>query len=882
MARGRDSSASLRLRRGGGVLPDARGARAGLPPREPPAHHPRGAARRAPSRGRSRSPPRRTRRSGSRCSPRARTCSAFARSRTGLFEVQDEGSQLLGLLVGARPGETVLDYCAGAGGKALLLAGEVGPAGKGARPRRRPRAARAAAHTAPRRRAPRTCASPTRRSLRTLLADRVLVDAPCSELGTLRRGPDLRFRIDPATFPALERLQAELLASAARHVKPGGTLVYATCTFRAEENDGHRARPSSARHPEFERALPELPLARRELPAGRGLRRAPAPAPAPTRSTPRSTDAARGDASSRARGRCSSRSTSATRSSESASLEARSVRALVEVQRGHEQASGDRPGHRARRALRERLDVPAAVPRADRRAAAFLPAGSARSVIATASARWRRSPGTASFRSSNLQLSDSSCSWKVRTSGLSRAASQSSEYGEGEVLVRRRPSSVAAEQLAGALVMPGRLVVVGAPVAQPEEPEHRDRVDPEGDRQPAHHPRPPDDRGKERGVGLRFFGEGGHVGHCPAFYGEFEGRSAMKPGVIFSPPPRLERGARVAVIAPAGPFDLPSFEKGLALLRSRYEVSFHEGIRAQHRYLAGPDPRRLEELRSALLDPDTRAVFCARGGYGTMRLLPGIDWAALPPKWLVGFSDITALHCAAPARTAGSASTGRCSPSSAGSPRTRSSGSSRCSSRPDPRRAVQGRETFVSGRAEGPAARREPLGPHPAARHAVPARPARRGAAARGRRRAPLPPRPDVDPPAARGRVRAGEGDRARRLHRLRGEGRELLERRGPRASSPRAPGLPCAAGFEIGHGEVNLAVPLGVPGPPRRRRADAHLPRGSLGVSALQELLVDGRGAGHLPERARRGRLAATRCSSRAARAPPRTRSSTSPRSPR
>jgi 16S rRNA (cytosine967-C5)-methyltransferase len=69
-----------------------------------------------------------------------------------------------------------------------------------------------------------------------LRVDRVLVDAPCSELGTLRRGPDLRFRIDPASFAPLPALQLAILGRAADHVRPGGRLVYATCTFRREEN----------------------------------------------------------------------------------------------------------------------------------------------------------------------------------------------------------------------------------------------------------------------------------------------------------------------------------------------------------------------------------------------------------------------------------------------------------------------------------------------------------------------------------------------------------------------------------------------------------------------------------------------------------------------
>ncbi|HQR30688.1 MAG TPA: RsmB/NOP family class I SAM-dependent RNA methyltransferase, partial [Anaeromyxobacteraceae bacterium] len=92
-----------------------------------------------------------------------------------------------------------------------------------------------------------------------LLVDRVLVDAPCSELGALRRGPDLRFRIDPATFATLPDLQLRILRRAALHVRPGGRLVHATCTFRPEEGEGV-ARAFSAEHPEFtpSDALPGL------------------------------------------------------------------------------------------------------------------------------------------------------------------------------------------------------------------------------------------------------------------------------------------------------------------------------------------------------------------------------------------------------------------------------------------------------------------------------------------------------------------------------------------------------------------------------------------------------------------------------------------------
>lgn len=169
--------------------------------------------------------------------------------REGLFEVQDEGSQLLALLVDAHPGETVLELCAGAGGKTLALAAELGNAGalhafdvdasKLARLEQRARRAGVANLRVHRGTLP-----------ESLAVDRVFVDAPCSELGTLRRGPDLRFRLEPATFPALERTQRELLARAARHVRPGGRLVYATCTLRPEENEDPVAAFLAAR-PDF-------------------------------------------------------------------------------------------------------------------------------------------------------------------------------------------------------------------------------------------------------------------------------------------------------------------------------------------------------------------------------------------------------------------------------------------------------------------------------------------------------------------------------------------------------------------------------------------------------------------------------------------------------
>jgi 16S rRNA (cytosine967-C5)-methyltransferase len=176
--------------------------------------------------------------------------------REGLLEVQDEGSQLLGALVGARPGEAVLDPCAGAGGKSLLLAADVGSGGQvhAADPdperlsRLRARAARAGADGIVR---VHGAVIPL-----AVTVDRALVDAPCSELGALRRGPDLRWRIEPARFAGLPDLQLEILVRAAAQVRPGGRLVYATCTFRREEDEAV-ARAFESLHPEYQRARPE-------------------------------------------------------------------------------------------------------------------------------------------------------------------------------------------------------------------------------------------------------------------------------------------------------------------------------------------------------------------------------------------------------------------------------------------------------------------------------------------------------------------------------------------------------------------------------------------------------------------------------------------------
>src|SRR5215471_12887316 len=126
------------------------------------------------------------------------------------------------------------------------------------------------------------------------------------------------------------------------------------------------------------------------------------------------------------------------------------------------------------------------------------------------------------------------------------------------------------------------------------------------------------------------------------------GRARGNPPLIaaLERPPALAAGDRVAVIAPASAFDRASFEAGLALIRSRYRAEHGAGLFERHRYLAGSDARRLEELNAALADPGIRAVFCARGGYGATRLLARLTPGSVPgpAKPLIGFSDITALH----------------------------------------------------------------------------------------------------------------------------------------------------------------------------------------------------------------------------------------------
>ncbi len=124
-------------------------------------------------------------------------------------------------------------------------------------------------------------------------------------------------------------------------------------------------------------------------------------------------------------------------------------------------------------------------------------------------------------------------------------------------------------------------------------------------------------------------------------------RTGGYPRRVILPPP-LRRGDPVRVVAPSSPFDPAALAKGLEVLSGRLGLlpRMRTDLTARRAYLAGDDARRVEEWREAVADPEARAIFCARGGYGAMRILSAVDPAPLlaRPKALVGFSDVTALH----------------------------------------------------------------------------------------------------------------------------------------------------------------------------------------------------------------------------------------------
>ena len=274
----------------------------------------------------------------------------------------------------------------------------------------------------------------------------------------------------------------------------------------------------------------------------------------------------------------------------------------------------------------------------------------------------------------------------------------------------------------------------------------------------------------------------------------------------FVAPPALRPGDSVAIVAPSGPFDRASFEAGLALVQSRYTARFTDGIFASHRYLAGDDARRAAELNGAVADPDVKAVFTARGGYGAMRLLSGLRLGT--PRIFVGFSDVTAVHGALQARGVRSlhgpvlTQLGKQPPGSA--QRFFSLLES-----PIPAGPLQSGRTVVPGIAEGPL-----VGGNLSVLTRLLGTPF-------------MPP--------MRGSVLLLEdvGERPYRLDRMwthlalagvfqglagivlgdftgcdeRGAGYGSAD---VLVSLAQETGLPCAAGFAIGHGEINLSVPLG------------------------------------------------------------------------
>jgi len=195
----------------------------------------------------------------------------------GALEVQDEGSQLLAYLLAPRRGEMIADFCAGAGGKTLALSMLMHGTGRiyamdVSEKRLRelaPRAARAGISNVH----PIVLAGEGDIRAKRLAGklDRVLVDAPCSGFGTLRRNPDLKWRHGAAAVAELAAKQARILNAAAKLLKPGGRLVYATCSILAEENEAV-VDAFAAGHPEFKTLSCAELLKAQRIPLGTGER----------------------------------------------------------------------------------------------------------------------------------------------------------------------------------------------------------------------------------------------------------------------------------------------------------------------------------------------------------------------------------------------------------------------------------------------------------------------------------------------------------------------------------------------------------------------------------------------------------------------------------
>lgn len=277
----------------------------------------------------------------------------------------------------------------------------------------------------------------------------------------------------------------------------------------------------------------------------------------------------------------------------------------------------------------------------------------------------------------------------------------------------------------------------------------------------------------------------------------------------------------MAAIAPASGFDRASFERGLALIGARYRAVFGPGVFERHRYLAGSDTRRLEELTGALADRQLRAVFCARGGYGATRLLAQLESVVPPgePKFLVGFSDITALHLWLQAH-------GRVSIHGPVLTQLGRLPAATCErlfallESSSPAAALSGSATYVGGTAEGAL-----LGGNLSVFSRMlgtPFMPALEGAVLLLEDQGERPYR--LDRMWTHLRI-AGVFARVRGI--ALGTFTGCEEPGAPYSSADvlrelaQSTGLPCAAGFPIGHGDVNEPVPLGV-----RVRLDADAAR--------------------------------------------------------
>jgi 16S rRNA (cytosine967-C5)-methyltransferase len=195
--------------------------------------------------------------------------------KNGAIEVQDEGSQVLAQLVGARRGEMVVDFCAGAGGKTLALGAIMRNTGRlyafdvseKRLTKLKPRLARSGLSNVH----PVVIAHERDAKVKRLAGkiDRVLVDAPCSGMGTLRRNPDVKWRQQPQAIAEMTEKQTAILDGAARLVKFGGRLVYATCSLLNEENDAI-VEQFLATHPDFGLVPMHQVLAEQRIPLEMG------------------------------------------------------------------------------------------------------------------------------------------------------------------------------------------------------------------------------------------------------------------------------------------------------------------------------------------------------------------------------------------------------------------------------------------------------------------------------------------------------------------------------------------------------------------------------------------------------------------------------------